>query len=70
MSEREERKKLIIEFAVDAKLDEITAMSKKMLKILSIEELAGIVACKLENTIVYIEKIAEDIDKEDALGGR
>jgi len=63
--QREATKKLIIEFATDEELEKINNMAKKMIKSLDIEELAGIVACKVEQTLVYIEKTIEEFDEKN-----
>ena len=63
--DREEKTKLILEFAQDIELNKITEMSKKMLKTLSVDELANIIACKTESTIMHIEKMASKMLKDD-----
>lgn len=52
----EVEKKLVIEFPSDLEIQEISNMSQKMLKSLSVEELALIMGCKVEQTILHIEK--------------
>lgn len=58
-------KKLVIEFAENVKINEINDLSKKMLNTLSVDEAVNIITCKVEQTIMYVEKTLEEFEKEE-----